>query len=129
MLGVRYGEPFELPSELGPQRVYWSTMHTLGSIKRFCDALGLQLGDRAWVDVHEGQRFEVRRAAGLTGATGLAGVAEYMGESPEGTEAELEPRIAQALGLRSGAPRRKILARVRHRGASEVVDVLEGLWV
>lgn len=129
MLGVRYGEPLEIPSELGPQKVYWATMHTLGSIKRFCDALGLQPGDRAWVDVHEGQWFEVRRAAGLTGATGLAGVAEYMGESPEGTEAELEARIAQALGLRSGAPRRKILARVRHRGAGEVVDVLEGLWV
>ncbi|WP_051876293.1 exonuclease domain-containing protein [Corynebacterium jeikeium] len=129
MLGVRYGEPFELPSELGPQKVYWSTMHTLGSIKRFCDALGLQPGDRAWVDVHEGQRFEVRRASGLTGATGLAGVAEYVGASPEGTEPELEARIAEALGLRADAPRRKVLARFRHRGANGVVDVLEGLWV
>ncbi|WP_165841691.1 exonuclease domain-containing protein [Corynebacterium heidelbergense] len=151
---VEFGQTITLPSRLGDQPMTWGMLAQCGSIRRFCEDMGLRVGDRVWISDNNGQRFEVEPAPPLREHTGLAAVAAAMGIDPEQvgthlredgeapqkdgthpqadgaeTEACLEGLIAEALGFPATAPRRKILARLRHRRENRLVEILEGLWL
>lgn len=133
MLGLEWNEPRMLPSNLGDQRIIWGNLGTssVGSIRRFLEPLQLSEGDRIWIDLHEGERFTVTaaqpsRAEDLDGAAWLA---DHVGAVPGADHAESYGAVAEALGLAPDAPRRKVLARFRHRSDAEAVEVLERIWM
>lgn len=131
-LGLTWNDPLLLPSTLGEQRVTWGNIgnSTIGSIRRYLEDLGCGLGDRVWIDLHDGQRFTVDPAPASTpGLTGIAWLADHVGAPVTGNEETDTAAVAQLLGLRPDAPRRKILARFRHRSDAAAVEVLEGLWM
>lgn len=135
-LGLSWNQPVFLPSDLGEHRVHWGNVgiSSVGSVRRFLDALGCSLGDRVWVDLHNGEYFSGTRApdsAETEGSalSGLAWLADHVGAEVVGTEKENYAAVATALGLEPDAPRRKVLARFRHRIDKEAVSVLEHLWM
>lgn len=133
MLGLEWNEPRMLPSDLGDQRIIWGNMGTssVGSIRGILELLQVSEGDRIWIDLHEGERFTVTavqpsRAEDLDGAAWLA---DHVGAVPGADDAESYGAVAEALGLAPDAPRRKVLARFRHRSDAEAVGVLERIWM
>ena len=136
-MGLSWNQPVFLPSELGEHRVHWGNnvgLSSIGSVKRFLDALGCGLGDRVWIDLHDGERFSVTHAlesSEIAGAplSGLAWLADHVGAAATESDEENYASVSTALGLAPDAPRRKILARFRHRKDQEAVSVLENLWM
>lgn len=131
-LDLPWNEPLLLPSDLGEQRVTWGNIgnSTIGSIRRYLEDLGCGLGDRVWIDLHDGQRFTVDPAPASTpGLTGIAWLADHVGAPVTSDEETDIAAVAGLLGLRPDAPRRKILARFRHRSDAPAVEVLEELWM
>lgn len=58
---------------MGEHRVLWGNVgvSSIGSVKRFLVVVGCGLGDRVWIDLHDGEPFSVSRA--LDSARGSAG--------------------------------------------------------
>ena len=133
MLGLQWNEPLLLPSDHGEQRVIWGNLGTssVGSIRRFLSPLQVAEGDRIWIDLHEGEWFSVTMAptSQAKDLDGMAWLADHVGTVP-GTDAEESYGVvAAALGLAPNAPRRKVLARFRHRSDAEAVELLERIWM
>ena len=130
MLGLKYNESAELPSEIGTQRVTWGpTSNTLGTIRRLLEHQGIGEGERVWLDFHEGEYFSLERARPQQGAEGLAALAEHVGEDPEGDDEALRSVISRALGLGDNGANRRILSRFRARQDGFAVQLLEDLWL
>lgn len=132
-LGLEWGEPREIPSDWGAQRLTWGNIgnSAVGSIKRILDDQRIGLGQRVWVDLHNGEFFSVTPGlpATLDSGAGMAWLAEHVGAEASDDDAENTSAVAVALGLKADAPRRKILARFRHRSDHEAVELLERLWM
>lgn len=133
-LGLTWGEPLMLPSDYGDQRVTWGNTgnSAVGSIRRFLEAMGVGIGKRVWIDLHDGQWFSVSPAPASSPVGSLDGMpwlADHVGASPVGSVDELATAVAEAIGLPANAPRRKVLARFRHRSDADAVAVLEELWL
>lgn len=132
-LGLEWGEPREIPSDWGAQRLTWGKIgnSAVGSIKRILDDQRIGLGQRVWVDLHNGEFFSVTPGlpATLDSGSGMAWLAEHVGAEASADDVENTSAVAVALGLKADAPRRKILARFRHRSDHEAVELLERLWM
>lgn len=140
--GAAFQEPVEIPSRLGPQTVTWDANQTrVSTIRRFLEDLGLTEGDRVWLIF--GDEFDVVPAPpaidGLGGAEkllnamGLETPAET-GDAPSsaftGRYAGLEQTmilVNRALGFDDDAPRRKAVARLRHRRDDDLANLLQSL--
>ncbi|WP_297006455.1 sigma factor-like helix-turn-helix DNA-binding protein, partial [uncultured Corynebacterium sp.] len=133
MLDLEWNEPRMLPSDLGEQRIIWGNLGTsyVGSIRRFLDSLQAKEGDRIWIDLHDGERFSVSAApeSHAGEVDGLDWLVDHVGAVPGGDDATSTAAVAEALGLAPDAPRRKVLARFRHRSDAEAVEVLERIWM
>ena len=133
MLGMQWNEPRLLPSEHGEQRIIWGNMGTssVGSIRRFLIPLQVVEGDRIWIDLHDGEWFSVTTAptSRAEELDGMAWLADHVGAVPGKDDEESYRVVAEALGLAPNAPRRKVLARFRHRPDSEAVEHLERIWM
>lgn len=131
-LDLTWNEPVTVPSPYGEQKITWGNIgsSTIGSVRHYAEDLGLGLGDRVWVDLHGGEKFSLTPPRSAeNGLTGLAWLADHIGADSAGDDEELYGVIATAIGYESDAPRRKILARFRHRLDREAVAVLEDLWM
>lgn len=132
-LGLEWGEPREIPSDWGAQRFTWGTIgnSAVGSIKRILDDQRIGLGQRVWVDLHDGEFFSVTPGlpATLDSGLGMAWLAEHVGAEASGDDVENTSAVAVALGLKADPPRRQILAWFRHRSDHEAVELLERLWM
>lgn len=131
-LDLSWNEPLMLAGAYGDHRVNWGGTgnSTVGSIRRFLVDLDCGAGDRVWIDLHDGEGFTVTTAPAATpGLTGLSWLADHVGADPAGDDATCYSAVAEALDLSPDAPRRKVLARFRHRSDAEAVAVLENLWM
>lgn len=59
----------------------------------------------------------------------MAWLAEHVGAQSTGDDTDDLAAVSTAIGLAPNAPRRKILARFRHRSDAEAVGLLERLWM
>lgn len=147
MYSMGYGDEKFLPSRLGRQRISVRNTNTIMStISRFVKDLGLSEGERVWA--HFGNTFDITRApAAVPQATGLAEIVntfaldERLGigggvEAAENTEAdegtkltvsEVLAAVNEALGLPADAPRRKTVARLRHRREDDLAERIREL--
>lgn len=133
MLDLEWNEPRMIPSDHGEQRIIWGNLGTssVGSIRRFLEPLQITEGDRIWIDLHDGEHFSVTPAHSSDAAEldGLDWLVDHVGETPGEDDAASYGIVAEALGLAPDAPRRKVLARFRHRSDAEAVEVLERIWM
>lgn len=133
MLGLGWNEPRVLPSDHGEQRIIWGNQgnSSLGSIRRFLQPLQMSEGDRVWIDLHDGDWFSVTAAPSSHSddLDGMAWLADHVGAEPGGEDEASYAAVAEALGLAPDAPRRKVLARFRHRSDAEAVEFLERIWM
>lgn len=129
--GLRHGESLPLPSRLGPQNVSWrGTSTSTGTVSRFMEDLGCAEGDRVWMVF--GDEFDVvpatpRRddldgARELLNATGM----DDMCDDP-GDHGDVLRVINEAIGLPADAPRRKTVARFRHRRDDDLAELIREL--
>lgn len=133
MYGLSFGEEKLLPSRLGEQRIaVGRTNTTMSTISRFVADLQLHEGDRVWV--HFGDSFDVTRAPDVNpAATGLAalinalGLDEKFAALQELEQEQVLSAVNEALGLSPDAPRRKTVARLRHRRDDELADTIQAL--
>jgi DNA polymerase III epsilon subunit family exonuclease len=132
-LGLEWNEPREFPCDWGTHRIVWGNVgvSSVGSIRRVLEDMGVGEGDRVWIDLHQGEYFSVTRAlpATVEASAGTAWLAEHVGAGPATADETNVAAVALALGLKANAPRRKILARFRHRSDSDAVELLERLWM
>ncbi|MGP9723330.1 exonuclease domain-containing protein [Corynebacterium sp. AOP40-9SA-29] len=132
-LGLTWNEPREFPSDRGRHRVLWGNTGTsyVSSVREILEEQNRSAGDRVWIDLHDGEYFSVAPAlpATLGIGAGMAWLAQHVGAEASTDEAENTSAVAVALGLKANAPRRKILARFRHRSDHEAVELLERLWM
>lgn len=104
----------------------------MSTISRFVADLQLHEGDRVWV--HFGDSFDVTRAPDVNpAATGLAalinalGLDEKFAALQELEQEQVLSAVNEALGLSPDAPRRKTVARLRHRRDDELADTIQAL--
>lgn len=134
-LGLEWNEPLALPSDMGDQPVSWGKtgVSSVGSIRRFIEELDAAEGDRVWIDLHHGEFFSVTTAPPKNldrdDAIDLRWLVEHVGAEPTGGEVDDLGAVSTAIGLAPNAPRRKILARFRHRSDNFAVELLERLWM
>jgi DNA polymerase III epsilon subunit family exonuclease len=132
-LDLVWNEPRELPCDWGTHRLVWGNIgsSSVGSVKRVLEDMGVGAGDRVWIDLHHGEYFSLTRALAATvdASAGTAWLAEHVGAGPTTDDETNVAAAAVALGLQADAPRRKILARFRHRSDSDAVELLERLWM
>lgn len=131
-LQLRWDEPVTIPGAFGDQKITWGNIgsSSIGSIRQYVEEMDLRIGDRVWVDLHDGEQFSLTPARpSESGVSGMAWLADHVGADPSGDEADIYTTVAEAIGYDANAPRRKILARFRHRLDREAVGVLEGLWM
>lgn len=132
-LGLEWNETRMLASDYGEHRVTWGNIgnSSVGSIRRHLEDLGTEVGDRVWIDLHGGERFTVTQAPAsqATDLDGLDWLVDHVGAVPGEDAVASYAAVAEALGLAPDAPRRKVLARFRHRSDAEAVEVLENLWI
>lgn len=131
MYGLSFGEEKLLPSRLGEQRIaVGRTNTTMSTISRFVTDLQLNEGDRVWV--HFGDTFDITRApAADPDATGLAALVNAFGlddtfaDDNELQQEDVLAAINEALKLSPDAPRRKTVARLRHRRDDDLADTIQ----
>ncbi|MDN6676901.1 exonuclease domain-containing protein, partial [Corynebacterium variabile] len=132
-LDLEWNQPRMIPSDQGDQRIIWGNLgnSSVGSIRRFLEPLQVTEGNRIWIDLHDGEWFSVTpaRASDVAELDGLDWLADHVGETPGDDDAASYGAVAEALGLAPDAPRRKVLARFRHRSDAEAVEVLERIWM
>lgn len=117
-----------LDSRLGDQVVsHTRTGTAIGSIRRFLQELGSEEGDRIWITFSRSGEFNVQPASPRR--PGLIGISELL--NLLGLDDRVDPddpaamgRVNKALGLESGAPRRKTVSRFRHRGQDDIADLI-----
>nr|WP_162933171.1 exonuclease domain-containing protein [Corynebacterium lactis] len=138
MYGMSYGDEKFLPSRLGEQRIVVKNTNThMSTISRFVRDMGLEEGERVWV--HFGDSFDITRApAAVPQAEGLAGLVNTFAlegrlgcegavEDAEFDAVEVLAALNEALGLPVDAPRRKTVARLRHRREDELAEKVREL--
>ncbi|WP_075691522.1 exonuclease domain-containing protein [Corynebacterium sphenisci] len=140
-VGALYDVPYNgavlVPSRFGEQRIRWGrTGVTLSTIRRHLEELGSAEGRRVWLRFAP-DLFEVLPATdrvpdpdpgrdllnhcGFDDAGGASGGLLPPDGGPADPEVVLRV-LAEAVGLPGDAPRRRLVARFRHRGEEEVAE-------
>lgn len=135
--GLHAGETLELTSELGEQYIRVNKLKQVNcsTARRFFQELELAEGDRAWLRFGEDKSFAVLRAPDFEeGLDGFARLYNLMGieqRPADGADdadvAELLQPINEVLGLSATAPRRRTVARLRHRNQEDLAEEIQGL--
>lgn len=133
--GMEINGTVTLTSRLGEQfvRVNRLKQATISTMRRFLEQLGVDEGQRVWLKLGSDKSFDVTRALDeQLGLCGLELLYNFVGLDPqliepsEAVEDSLA-RVNEVLGLSPKAPRRRTVARFRHRRQDDIADLIQEL--
>ncbi|MDC7104024.1 sigma factor-like helix-turn-helix DNA-binding protein [Corynebacterium falsenii] len=134
--GMKPLEELELSSHLGSQYVRANRVNgvSTSTIRRFCEELKLDIGERIFLEFRDDRSFAVSLAPAVIETDDEYGrLYSELGipaEQLESTRMDIEEYLApvkERLGLSSTAPRRRVVAIFRHRNQNEWADWIMGL--
>ncbi|MGW8765231.1 hypothetical protein ACWGN5_22285 [Streptomyces sp. NPDC055815] len=127
LLGVGPNSSKSLASRLGPQEIVWSSVQARsGTIKRFLEDVGAEVGDMVFLTFRPGDGFDVeplrKSGSGLRAALAMTG---HSGAGdPTLTDNDLLAALAHAVWLESDASPEEVRAALDRRREPEIVDAL-----
>lgn len=133
--GMQVNDTVTLASRLGEQyvRVNRLKQASISTMRRFLEQLGVSEGQRVWLKLGSDKSFDVTLAYDeQPGLSGLELLYSFVGLDPqliepsEAVEDSLA-RVNELLGLNAGAPRRRTVARFRHRRQDDIADLIQEL--
>lgn len=133
LLGVPFLGKVELPSTEGVQTVsFGRTNVSCSTIRRFLPPLEVAEGDRIWLRFAP-EGFGVSRATpAATGGDAARALLNAIGFDDRDTPDTALAVLNTAIDLRADAPLRRTVARLRHRGEEELIDLVRAAsdaWV
>lgn len=128
VLGLSYGEAKYRPGRLGDQRLGWSgAQATLGSVKRFVDSDGLQIGAICFAVFEDDGSFDIRQAS-ITEAAGQDRAFDLSGLRLAGYSPTFHD-LVHAIGLPPTSTRHQVAEKLRLRGDYDIADcMLVDVW-
>ncbi|SEC31462.1 hypothetical protein [Streptomyces sp. TLI_105] len=127
LLGVGPNSSKSLASRLGPQEIVWSSVQArTGTIKRFLQDVGAQVGDIVFLTFRPGDEFDVEplRKSGTGLRAALAMTGHSHADDPTLTDTDLLAALAHAVWLEKDVSLEEVRATLDRRREPEIVDAL-----